>query len=231
MIRRTTWVMVVTFIIVLAAAWLWQRSKDEQEATQPTPTSQPVLLNLNLDDIRKLDIEDSQGRKLILGKNADGSWEIQEPEIQDADTEKVNSSLSQLASVPILNTLVEPPAQEQIGLASPAYTLKIDTRDGRRHTVYIGDETPTQSGYYVRFNDQIYVVSKFAINGLIQMLENPPLAATPTSTLATQKSDEVDVTPVVTPMVSTTGTPVTIPSPLTVTATTSVSATPGSSGP
>jgi hypothetical protein len=183
------------------------------------------LLNLNSDEIRKVQIEDSQGHKLILEKSSDNSWQILEPGPQPADAETVSSNLSQFVFTQILNALEAPPAQEQIGLVSPAYILQIDTNDGRRQKVYIGAETPTQSGYYVRFNDQIYVIGKFAVDGLVQMLENPPIAPTPTSTVATPASGQIDGTPMPAPAKTPTATNI-VPSPsLTATFSAAASAT------
>ena len=206
MIRRPTWILLALFAVSLGAAWLWQRSQGNKAKEEPTATPAPRLLDLDTDAIRDLQIEDAQGNRLFLEKLGP-IWAMTEPERQNVDIEKVNGVVGPLVSAEVLNILSTPPAQEQTGLATPAYVLTITDQDGKATVLDIGSETPTQSGYYVAKDGIVYVVDKMEIDNLVDLLKNPPVLP-PTATS----------TGVITPQGVITGT-VTIPTTPQVTAT------------
>lgn len=173
MIRRPTWILLALFAVSLGAAWLWQRSQENQTEEQPTATPAARLLDLETDGIRDLQIEDAQGNRLFL-RQLGTIWVMEEPERQNVDIEKVNTAIEQLVSAEVINTLSTPPAQEQTGLVTPAYVLTITDLQGQAHVLDVGSVTPTQSGYYVRKDGTVYVVGKFEIDDLVDLLKNPP---------------------------------------------------------
>jgi hypothetical protein len=67
---------------------------------------------------------------------------------------------------------------EIIGLEDPEYVLTIDFADGGERSVDVGVMTPTESGYYVRDADKIVIVSRSAIDALLELLTSPPLLTT-----------------------------------------------------
>jgi hypothetical protein len=68
------------------------------------------------------------------------------------------------------------PDLETVGLDPAAYTILIETNDGKQLLVNVGNLTPTESGYYVLTQDRIiYVAGKSGFDGLIKFLENPPI--------------------------------------------------------
>lgn len=182
MIRRPTWILLAIFAIVLVAAYIWQRTSTKKAEAAPTPTPAPMLLDLDPNNIRDLKIKDAQGKQLYLRKLG-GIWIMTEPERQNVDNDKVTTQVQSLAFIDILNTLPTPPPDDQIGLATPAYVVTITDQSGKNYVFEVGAETPTQAGYYVRMNGTVQVVSKANIDGLVDMLKNPPVApATPTAT-------------------------------------------------
>jgi len=180
MIRSPTWILLALFAVSLGAAWLWQRSQENKTEEQPTATPAPRLLDLESDAIRDLLIEDAQGNRLFLRKLGT-IWTMSEPERQNVDIEKVNSVIEPFVSAEVLNTLTTPPAQEQTGLATPAYELTFTDQNGKNYILDIGSETPTQSGYYVHTDGVVYVVGKFEIDSLVDLLKNTPVLP-PTAT-------------------------------------------------
>ena len=186
MIRRPTWILLALFVVSLGAAWIWQRSQNNKAENEPTSTPAASLLDLDTETIRDMKIEDAQGNQLYLRKLG-GVWIMTEPERQNADIEKVNSVVGQLVSAEVLNTLSTPPAQDQVGLATPAYVLTITDQSGKDYVLDIGSETPTQSGYYVRKDGIVLVVDKMAIDNLVDLLKNPPVVpSTATGVLTPQ---------------------------------------------
>lgn len=190
MIRRPTWILLTLFIVILAAALLWQRSEENKSASEPTPTLPARLLDIDANTIRDIKIDDDQNNRLFLRKLGGGLWIMTEPERQNLDLEELNARVTQLSLINIMTTLQPAPEADEIGLLPPAYTLTITDEAGKKYILDVGSETPTQSGYYVRMNGSIYVVSKFNIDGMIEMLENPPIApptGTPTGAVAPQE--------------------------------------------
>jgi len=181
MIRRPTWILLAIFVIVLAAAWLWQRNSTKKAEAAPTPTSAPMLLDIDPNNIRDLKIKDAQGKQLYLRRLGGGVWIMTEPERQNVDMDKVTTVVQSIAFIDILSTLSTPPPTDQIGLATPAYVVTITDQTGKSTIFEVGAETPTQTGYYIRMNGTVYVVSKMNIDNLVDMLKNPPVAP-PTAT-------------------------------------------------
>lgn len=186
MIRRSTWILLLLFALLLAGAFLWQRSQEENAEQEPTPTSPVMMLGLDTIQIRDLKIEDAQGGRAYLRRVGGSSWIMTEPERHNLDVEVMSQKLDQLSLMSPLSTLADPPAMDQIGLEDPAYTLTVTDESGKDHILEVGDKTATQSGYYVRFNGNVYVVSQMTIDELVDMLANPPIevpTATATSAL------------------------------------------------
>jgi hypothetical protein len=68
-----------------------------------------------------------------------------------------------------------------VGLEIPAYTLELGFISGKSHKIEIGNITPTNSGYYIRYDDgEIYVISQTGIDALVNLLIAPPYPATET---------------------------------------------------
>jgi hypothetical protein len=207
MIRRPTWILLALFVVVLGAAWLFQRSQTNKVKEEPTATPAPSLLDIDSTAIRDLKLEDAQGKQLYLRKIGVGNWIMTEPVRQNVDIEKVNGVVEQLVAAEVLNKLSTPPAADQIGLDKPAYVLTITDQSGKKSVIEIGAETPTQSGYYVSKEGSVYVADKFGIDSFVDFLKNPPVApptATATGSLVPQETITGTVTVQPTPLGTTT---------------------------
>lgn len=177
MIRRSTWIVVGIFIVLLAAALLWQRRQsDEQAQATPTPGAEQVF-DFSADDIQRLSIQGAGG-SLILVKDAD-NWALEEPAQGPADPAQVERLLEQVASLEALSSLQPAPPVEATRLDAPTVSVAILTAGGE-HRLEIGRQTPTGSGYYVQAEGKaVYIVSQFSVDSLTGALANPPLAAPP----------------------------------------------------
>ncbi len=68
-----------------------------------------------------------------------------------------------------------------MGLDKPAYTIQVTIIGGAQHIIEVGNQTPTGSGYYVRFDEgAISVISKDGIDSLANLISTPPYPATST---------------------------------------------------
>ncbi len=181
MIRRTTWVVLAIFGLLIGIYWLVQRQPaDEPVAGTPTAAPQLVFIT-SLDAIQAVRLQDSAGRVVQIEKDAQGNWSLTEPEAGAADQQRATSLVSQVSNLRSLVVVTTPPEPEVVGLATPAYTLTITTSDGGRQVAKIGSTTPTNSGYYVEpGGGPLMVIAKGTIDGLLANLDDPPIAPTPT---------------------------------------------------
>jgi hypothetical protein len=91
--------------------------------------------------------------------------------------------VGQLASLYTVSRLMEIPQMSAMGLEPPAYRLLVITTDGKQSVVSVGSMTPTQSGYYVLSSDRnVYIVSKAALDPVLQLIDTPPVMPTPSPT-------------------------------------------------
>jgi hypothetical protein len=187
------------FIVLLAGTWLWQRYDEKKAVEEPTSTPAAMLLEVDTNLIRDMKIEDAGGNRIYL-RRLGGSWIMTEPERQNVDAEIMSGKMGQLAVMQPISTLNPPPAESEIGLDPPAYTITLTDESGNDTVMEVGAHTPTQSGYYLRMAGTVYVVSTATIDEIVGMLANPPVpvpTATSTGTITPQAiiSGTLTVTP------------------------------------
>jgi len=72
---------------------------------------------------------------------------------------------------------------ETFGLDTPAFVIALEFQNGKKHTLEVGDATPTNSGFYVRLdNGKIVVTDLSGISSLLQLGYFPPYLNTPAPT-------------------------------------------------
>jgi len=199
MIRRTTWVVLALFVVLIGVYWFIQRqNKTKAQATTPTPSSQPVFVT-GFETVQAVRLEDSSGKIVAIEKDSQGNWSLTEPEAEAADQDKASTMASQVSNFRSLAIIDNPPALDAVGLATPAYTVTVDTVDGSQQIATIGSLTPTSSGYYVESDGgPMMVVAKTAVDGFLANLDNPPIAPTPTVEITpdlTEAAPEISGTP------------------------------------
>jgi hypothetical protein len=194
MIRRSTWIILLVFLVILAGAWYLQKYQAEK-AANATPTAASKLLFDGVDQaqITGVEIEGALGQTFAVAKDEAGAWVVAGFTAADTNTYLIDDMLTQISSLTILSELDPTLALENIGLKVPVYTLRLTLQDGQQKTVQIGNVTPTKSGYYTQLEDgKVAVVTKFVVDNLITYLDNPPVA-TPLPVLT--EAVEVDETP------------------------------------
>lgn len=195
MIRRSTWITLAIFGLVLAAAVVIQQTQQRQ-AAQATPTAGlDFLFEVEGSDIIALRITSADGDVVAVQRDEEGEWTLSEPENAPADQDRVGSAITQAESLRVLSTLEEEPEAVAIGLEPPQYTITITLGDGQRQTALVGNETPTGSGYYARRQEgALRVVNKSSMDLVLEMLAEPPVPAT-----AEARTPEAEVTETVAP--------------------------------
>jgi Domain of unknown function (DUF4340) len=185
MIRRSTWILVLIFAIVVGLAWLFQRyqgGKAESTATVIPTASLKSLYDFDNKQLDQVDILDSSGNKIGLYRDTTSNqWAVVDVPADKADAFQIESITAQLTGMKITETLDQTPPLDAIGLASPAYTITMTTSEGVQLVTYVGSPIPTGNGYYLRVgSDPVVIVDKVAMDSILNIITNPPLIPTPT---------------------------------------------------
>jgi hypothetical protein len=182
MVRRSTWILLLIFILLAGAAWALNRFLPKDNAqpgdAQETPGR---LFSFTESDVTGLRVSDAAGVTVALQKDASGQWALSEPPAEQTDTERASQAVNQLATLDIVTRLDPDFSLDQGGLVNPAYILAIDLADGKKINASIGRETTIGTGYYVKVDDEpVQVVRKFGLDNLLRLLDEPPVVQTPT---------------------------------------------------
>ena len=159
-------------LIVLAAlggALYWSNRKQKADAAKPAADTSPKILTIPEDQIKEVKLKKTGGDTTVLRKGDDGKWQIVEPKPLRADQESVNSLASTLSSLNA-DKLVEDKATDlaPYGLNSPGLDVTVVKKDGKTQDLYVGDDTPTGSGSYVKLagDPHVYTVSSYVKTSL-----------------------------------------------------------------
>jgi hypothetical protein len=180
--RRSTTIFLLLFV-ALAGIYYYLNNRPEaaDSSITPEPTTQVSYLFTPEDGLPTgIRIESKAGETVEVARNADNAWALILPAEAAADQGSVEAAASQVTTIRVLDRLTDTPA-EAVGLDVPEYKMVVKFTSGVERMVEIGVLTPTGSGYYVRKNgNEIVIVSKSAVDSLLELLSNPPYAPTET---------------------------------------------------
>jgi hypothetical protein len=183
MIRPAT-VVYIVLLLVLVGAYFYLKNREpvadiavtSEPGAEVTPET--YLFTAEEGTPTSIRIESKAGEMVEVARGQDNAWELTQPEETRADQAAAEAAASQVTTMRILDTVpdLDPSI---VGLEDPEYVLVIKFSGGEERTVDIGVITPTESGYYVRdAADKIVIVSKSAIDSLLELLTNPPYLET-----------------------------------------------------
>ena len=213
MLRRSTWWMVLAFVVIAGAVWLARERQRNTGATttatpQPTATPLPRLLpDLKPEEVTRIVIEEpGRERRVVLVRvdatptpaaadttpaaPPEAQWAVEEPADADApEAWQVNTALEGLVYASVQAALTPDTDPATVGLAGATQRVILTTQDGRDIEIWIGVSTPLQNGYYVQIQGQptIMAIGSYPVESLLDLLQQLAPAATAT------------VTPVMTP--------------------------------
>jgi hypothetical protein len=207
MVRRTTWIVLVVFAIVLGFAWFVQHYQSNKAGITgtATPTMLPnYLYDLTDNEVDEFKISDHSGNMIDLYHDPVLSkWAIADIPPDQADSFQIESVSAQLFSLQAQETLTQTPPLDSIGLATPQYTITMTITGGTQINTQIGTITAIGNGYYARVDSgQVVIVGKTVMDDILDLLKTPPLLPTATpevtstsTTLPTQQENQVTPTP------------------------------------
>jgi hypothetical protein len=182
MIKRPTWILLIVLGLVLVAYFVI-KSHPLATSIQATPTAlgNNFLVTQSDGTLQILRIYDQQNHVVQMQRDTSGTWIVTLPTPGTADQALAGAAETQVGSLRIVTTLDNQLNLADAGLDSPAYTIELTFISGLKHVVQVGTLTPTNSGYYVRYDEgNLYVVSQSGIDALLNLLTAPPFPATET---------------------------------------------------
>ncbi len=188
----------LTLILVLAVALLggyvyfFELSKPATAPAVPgaLPGETPIpMVATTADNLAGLEVTSPDGH-VELSRPPGGNWLISQPDLGEADQVRVSSVVGRLAplnATRVLTENVQPLAE--YGLANPAVTLTLVSKDNARATVQIGDATTAGDNYYAKMStdNTVYLIAKTPIDDAKKFVTSPPKPL-PTSTPTAEAS-------------------------------------------
>jgi len=154
--------------IVLAALgatlyWSNHRKPTNDSVIASSSTANAKIISLNQDDISKLEVKKKDGDDVVLNRAGASSWKITSPKSLIADQDSVSTILYNLSPMDGATLIDEKAADlKQFGLVEPEAQVTATGKDGKTHTILVGDETPTGDSAYVMLSgdSKVYSVPK-----------------------------------------------------------------------
>ena len=199
MIRRSTWMLLAAFVILLAGAVVWSRAKPapgEDTLADATPTAEP-LWSVPSTDIVGLRLEDLVKGTVVEVRRGDEQtpWLMTEPTEGTADAARVEWAVNSLLSPRPRGTLPATDDLEPYGLAEPSRRVTVFLRDDVARSFEIGRISPTGGVFYVTVpgRPEIVLLNEYSISDVLSLLDELPYP--PTATPGEAPSPSVTATP------------------------------------
>jgi Domain of unknown function (DUF4340) len=155
--------MAATIVLAALAATLYwsNHRKPSSDSVSASPSAANAkIISLNQDDISKLEVRKKDGDDVVLNRVGATSWKITSPKSLVADQDSVSTILYNLSPMDGGTLIDEKGADlKQFGLAEPEAQVSATGKDGKTHTVLVGDETPTGDSAYVMVSGESKVYS------------------------------------------------------------------------
>jgi hypothetical protein len=195
--KRSNWVLLLLLAVAIGAYFLidYRKNKTAAEATA-TVVETSYLVQETDAVLQSIRIYDQDYHIVELRRGQDGLWTVNLPTPGTADQSLAGAAETQIGALQVVTELGTVSGLSDFGLAFPVYTIKLGYANGVEHKIELGNLTPTSSGYYVQLDDgQVYVVSQYSLDAVLNLIDNPPYPPTPTPEPATVTPEAVTPTP------------------------------------
>lgn len=165
MMKMRQLIVATAVLAALGATLYWSNHrKPASDSVSASPgAANAKIISLNQDDISKLEVKKKDGDDVVLNRVGPSNWKITSPKPLIADQESVSTILYNLSPMDG-GTLIDEKAGDlkQFGLAEPEAQLSATEKDGKTHTILVGDETPTGDSAYIMLSgdSKVYSVPK-----------------------------------------------------------------------
>jgi hypothetical protein len=132
-----------------------------------------------------------------MQRDTSGTWIVTLPSTGPADQSVAGAAETQVGALRIVSTLDGSLNLADAGLTIPTNTIDLTFVNNIKHTIHVGNLTPTGSGYYVQFDSgNLYVVSQAGIDALLKLMTAPPFPPTETPIAANQDTVTPSLVPI-----------------------------------
>jgi len=184
LIGTSTWI--ALFLLVVVAGYTYYlntKAETEAEATPEPNIEEKFVFGNDPGVVTIIEVQPLEGETVKIERTADKTWTVTQPLEIEADQGLVEAAASQISALTISEKVDAD--LEILGLDSPQYTISVAFESGAKHTIEVGDKTPTNKGYYVLMDKKdILIVSLSGIDALTNLVYSPPYLYTPTPTAA-----------------------------------------------
>ena len=180
--RTGTWITLLFLAVLIGFAFYLNRKK-ETIAAEATPTVGEITSVFAATEgaVSSIEIKPADGESVRIVRDEKNVWAIKLPLEAEADQGLAEAAATQISTLKVISPIDGKP--DIFGLDKPAYTVTIEFAGGKKHTLEIGDSTPTNSGYYVRVDkDKMMITDLSGIDSLLQLVNSPPYLSTLTPT-------------------------------------------------
>jgi hypothetical protein len=171
MIRRSTWITIGVFIILLGFVIYWNQIRIPEESEDPTALPESPW-NISLTEITGVTITNYElGKTLELQKTMEGNWIELAPEEGLVDAQKVEQALNWLTMPNVSREISTEGGLAQFGLDEPKGMITVFTQDGNTNFLLVGDNTPIGNQTYTIVPNTYHVllISKFDVNSIMEL--------------------------------------------------------------
>ena len=182
MIRRSTLVLVILFVLVAGVAVYLQKRPAASGSTQASVTPAPALLNIVSTSVTGFQLVDKDGQ-IVIKVGSGGQWNVEQPANGTITAGNIQEILSELTSMKVTVSLPAAPPEDATGLNQPSYTLTISSTTGPDRVIKVGKAPPTDIGYYVQVDQALpVVIGKYGIDRVVELLRSTRATPTPPAT-------------------------------------------------
>jgi hypothetical protein len=158
--------LVIASLVLLAlagGAWWANRQPEKPAVDEP-----PKLITLTEADVQRVEIRRAEAPPTVLERKG-GGWQITAPAPLRADTAAVESVISAVTGLTWERLVDEKPADAtEYGLKQPSIVVELTGKGGRKHTLEVGDETPTAGAHFARLagDPRVFTIGSWAKTNL-----------------------------------------------------------------
>lgn len=177
--RTGTWIMLLLLAVLIGFTYYLNNKEDSPETAATPASEETFLFGEQAGNITSIEIKPSDGEIVKVARGADNAWALELPFATEADQGLVEAAASQIIALKVISEVDADPSI--LGLDQPAYVITLEFADGARRILEVGDNTPTNSGYYVRVDKKkIMILTLSGISSLTTLAQFPPYLNTPT---------------------------------------------------
>jgi hypothetical protein len=151
----------VVLLAVLAGGIYWSNQEEAKKSAAPSVDSSPKLLEIPEDQFTRIEVKRRDGSVAVVERQASG-WQLTAPRQLPVDARAVQGLVTALALVTADRIVDEKPGDlMQYGFASPQLDISIARKDGKKHQLLLGEDSPLGTTVYAQVagDPRLYTVS------------------------------------------------------------------------